>query len=67
MGHEPHEIKWCVIACTTKHRVFTMKLPESLIDFATRKGWKVLIRDSEMYQEIDPAQSNPNRTGDPEC
>jgi hypothetical protein len=26
-----------------------------------------LIRDSEMYQEIDPAQSNPNRTGDPEC
>jgi hypothetical protein len=67
MAHEPHEIKWCVIACTTRDRVYTMRLPESLITFATRKGWKVLIRDSEMYQEIDPAQSNPNRTGDPEC
>lgn len=63
-GPQRHDIPYCVIAYVENDRLHTMRLPESLIHYAMAKGWHVLVRDSEMTPEIDPAQRNPNRTGD---
>jgi hypothetical protein len=35
--------------------------------FVKHGGWEVLIRDSDMANDIEPSQSNPHRVDDPEC
>ena len=64
---ERAEIPYCVIAFVENERLHTMRLPESLIHYATEKGWHVLARDSDMPNgphDIEPAQSNPIRRED---
>jgi len=42
-----------------------MALPEQFIDLAKRKGWKVVVRDTEVqWPEIEPTQQNPIRHPD---
>ena len=58
---ERAEIPYCVIAFVENERLHTMRLPESLIHYATEKGWHVLVRDSDMPtgpHDVDPAQSS---------
>lgn len=62
-----HDVPWCVIAYSTEYHIHTMRLPESLAELAIKKGWRVLIRDSEMPvgpHDIEPEQRNANRSGD---
>jgi len=56
---------WCVIARQFSGCVITMALPEQFIDLAKRKGWKVVVRDTEVqWPEIEPTQQNPIRHPD---